>query len=160
MTVRASYADVLAAARAAVADYIPEHGPSLALWRARWDVARYLGFEDTDDQTIYMPSAFLGQVARALDALAGAGDLVKVGRNQPHPGGGSRSNSPSYYTPASYREADEGATARRAAEGAVQARWERIHADLLARGYVDLSDPAGPVHLDVMQWERMLGITG
>ena len=92
-----------------------------------------------DAQTIYMPSTFLGQVARALDALADAAELIKVGRNQPHPGGGQRGNSPSYYTPASYREAEEGAARREAAEAAVRVRWERIHAELLARGYVDLS---------------------
>jgi hypothetical protein len=85
---------------------------------------------------------FRGQVRSALNQLAEAGELCKVGKDRTGPEGYqfTYGSDPHYYTPAAYEQAKTDDRAVRAQRDFERERNERLWDDLEALGYPPLGD--------------------
>jgi hypothetical protein len=119
--------------------YVQDELPRVSSWDAPAGIARALGILDQFNvpRTRVENQArekFLGQVTRALNKLAEAGELIKVGRDQQDPWGRTASNEVWYYTPQGWDAATAEAAQQREAQLQAARRWETIHDRLSALG--------------------------
>lgn len=99
-----------------------------------------------------------GQVRRDLEARAQAGQLVKVGRGAPGPGGERNAGRyPVFYLPEAYREAEKQAADRRRREADIAARWGRIYDDLLALDIYPLGKRGEEPRISPASWDKLTG---
>jgi len=98
------------------------------------------------------------QAKRALDELAAAGKLIKVGRDERHPDG-KRQATASYYTPTGWERAVRKAEERQELAAQTRRRWDAVAAALRATvPDVDQDERTGAVSIGLDGWERLLGL--
>lgn len=101
------------------------------------------------------------QVIRALEKLAAAGTLVKVGRGETGPSGRRNvTRQPDYYTPDAYTAAEAAALDKAARSVAMTARRAQVHDELARRGIFPVTERGASVRLSTADWFRLLGLDG
>jgi len=106
-----------------------------------------------------------GQAMRAFNELAAEGVLVKVGRGERGPDGGTR-NEARFWTPAAFKTAQQRAAEAREAAAAERERWTSIFDILTTHGFGDYIRPVANVTrsqargleitLDLTGWAQLL----
>jgi hypothetical protein len=107
-----------------------------------------------DQNTALIANAFYGQVKRALDLLASQGTLVKIGKDQVHPGGRSPGNV--YYRPEALEATLERTRLAKAESDLIETRWALVHDQLTRDGIMITSKRGGPVELSLDMFERIV----
>ena len=154
MTTR-PYADVLAATREHVAG---DDKPFMETFIVYWAVGKALDVDLHNQRTMNLrrdADRLYGQVARAMNAMAAEGTLVKVSKRDRHPDG-SGSRLPAYYKPEQFEQARQEAARARAKYDAEQTRWIEIFDELQRFGFISLEARGRPVRLSPGDWETLL----
>lgn len=149
-----TFADVLDATRLYVTDYCDEYA-FVESWRADHGVARQFGHDG-----FYHPGRkFAGQVKRALDRLVEDGTLIKVARGERHPGGGTASVHPGYYTPESWARSEARAATEAEADRVEALHWSEVREALRRAeitGYDGIDLGSGEPRLTLEAWQGLV----
>ena len=155
-----SAAEVEEAVRAYVAAKAAEGADRVAL--TGWDLAKLMGLNIAEGRYAWersKPIASLdGQATRALDKLAAAGGLVRVGANDWSPDGKRYRGMVTYWTPGGAKAA-EAERDRRAAERAeIRRQWEEVNGALADRGIYGTHLPHEAPKLSLGSWQALVKI--
>lgn len=149
----------------AVRAYISEHDDPAGI--ESWRVFHYtssrlkVDISGSHPRTLGNRDRLAGQVTRALDKLASAGELHKVGKGTRGPAGG-RGREVKYYTQAQWDVAVARAARERVEAEDAAARWESIAEALAGRGLDAVSvETYGTRRIapTASEWERLLGLS-
>jgi hypothetical protein len=152
-------AQVLAAAREAVASVKPEDDPIVWYGALHVAVARDLGVDlgHGADPYGHARDSLGGQVKRALDKLAEEGALVRYGSRDHKPGRfGWLSGEVAYYTPGQdqLRRAEDAKAAD--AARATEAAWSDVWDQLDTLGVASMDPRGRPVRLSLGSWQALI----
>jgi hypothetical protein len=159
----------LEAVRAAAREYVADNAGAVDLFSAYDGLAQRLSV-NTRPRTTGQGKAwtrFQGQVRRAFDQLAEAGELRKVGKDATGPDGykfdSSYAGEPRYFTPAAYEAAQQADRDIKDARRRTAEHWTRTRERLAALGMTPklggtMHDHQRPVDLELTDWDPLLDL--